>query len=57
MDLEETGPHHCGDAESPEEIEWLRGLIAEGLASGVCELSPKEIIEEIIADRRARHRA
>lgn len=36
------------------ETEWLRGLIAEGLASGVLDQKPEAIIEEIIAERRAR---
>ncbi|MET0241785.1 MAG: type II toxin-antitoxin system ParD family antitoxin [Sphingobium sp.] len=37
-----------------EETEWLRGLIAEGLASGVLDEEPEAIIEDIIADRRRR---
>lgn len=37
-----------------EEIEWLRGLIAEGLASGVIDDEPEVVLENIIADRRAR---
>jgi antitoxin ParD1/3/4 len=36
------------------ETEWLRGLIAEGLASGVSDETPETIIENIIARRRAR---
>ena len=39
---------------SAEETEWLRGLIAEGLASGVSDEKPDTIIENIIARRRAR---
>jgi antitoxin ParD1/3/4 len=35
-----------------DETEWLRGLIAEGLASGVIDQEPKDVIESIIADRR-----
>lgn len=42
------------EEESAEETEWLRGLIAEGLASGVIDTEPEDIIEEIIAERRAR---
>jgi antitoxin ParD1/3/4 len=33
---------------------WLRGLIEEGLASGVVDKDPKEIIREIMAERPAR---
>lgn len=37
-----------------EETIWLRGLIKEGLASPVLKQKPADIIEEIIAERRAR---
>lgn len=37
-----------------EETEWLRGLIAEGLASGVIDEEPEAVLESIIAERRAR---
>lgn len=37
------------------ETEWLRDMIAEGLASGVADEQPEETIENIIAKRRARH--
>jgi antitoxin ParD1/3/4 len=37
-----------------DETVWLRGLIEEGLASGVIEREPEDVIEEIIANRRAR---
>ena len=37
-----------------DETVWLRGLIEEGLASGVIEKEPEDVIEEIIANRRAR---
>ncbi|HMT44597.1 MAG TPA: type II toxin-antitoxin system ParD family antitoxin [Chakrabartia sp.] len=36
-----------------DETEWLKGLIAEGLASPVVDMEPEDIIEEIIAKRRA----
>lgn len=36
-------------------IEWLREQIAEGLASGVVEGRPEDLIEDIIAARKARH--
>ena len=39
---------------APDETEWLRGLIAEGLASGVSDETPETIIENIIARRPAR---
>ncbi len=37
-----------------DETEWLRALIAEGLASGISEEKPETIIDNIIAKRRAR---
>lgn len=40
--------------EAMSETEWLRGLIQEGLESGIAEGSPKKIIEEIIAERHAK---
>ncbi|KPL68736.1 hypothetical protein SZ64_11910 [Erythrobacter sp. SG61-1L] len=36
-----------------EEAEWLRAMIDEGLASGVVDADPKDVIEQIIAQRRA----
>jgi len=36
------------------ETEWLRGLVAEGLASGVVDEEPEAVIENIIARRRAK---
>ena len=36
------------------ETEWLRGLVAEGLASGVIDEEPETVIENIIARRRAK---
>lgn len=36
------------------ETEWLRGLIAEGLASGVVDEEPETVIENIIARRRTK---
>ena len=40
--------------ETPEELSRLRGLIEEGLASGISEGEPEDIIEQIIADWPAR---
>jgi antitoxin ParD1/3/4 len=40
--------------ETPEEIAWVREKVAEGLASGVIDKEPEDVIEEIIAERRAR---
>lgn len=37
-----------------DETVWLRGLIEEGLASGVIEKDASEIIEDIIAERHLR---
>lgn len=37
-----------------DETEWLRGLIAEGLASGIIEKDAKEVLREIMAERPAR---
>jgi antitoxin ParD1/3/4 len=36
------------------ETEWLRGLAAEGLASGISDEKPETIIDNIIAKRRTR---
>lgn len=35
------------------ETEWLRGLVAEGLASGIVDEEPEAVIENIIARRKA----
>lgn len=35
------------------ETEWLRGLVAEGLASDIVDEEPEAVIENIIARRRA----
>ena len=43
------------EQDEAREIEWLREQIAEGLASGVIDKKPEDVIEEIIAERRARH--
>jgi len=43
------------EQEEAEEIAWLREQIAEGLASGIVDKEPEDVIEEIIAERRARH--
>ncbi|MBA3879526.1 MAG: type II toxin-antitoxin system ParD family antitoxin [Sphingobium sp.] len=37
-----------------EDTRWLRSLIAEGTASGTIDKAPDVVIEEIIAERRAR---
>jgi antitoxin ParD1/3/4 len=33
------------------DTEWLRGLVAEGLASGIVDEEPEAVIETIIAGR------
>lgn len=38
-----------------ERIQWLREQIAEGAASGLVDGEPEDLIEGIIAARRARH--
>ena len=38
-----------------EETVWLRGLIEEGLASGIVDEEPEAVIESIIAERRLRN--
>ena len=40
--------------EADEETEWLREQIDIGRASGIIDKDPREVIEEIIAERRAR---
>jgi antitoxin ParD1/3/4 len=36
------------------ETEWLRGLVAEGLASGVIDKEPEDVLREIMAEHPAR---
>ena len=44
------------DQESAEDdTEWLRGLIAEGLASGRLNQRPEDVLREIIAEYPARN--
>jgi Arc/MetJ-type ribon-helix-helix transcriptional regulator len=38
-----------------ERTRWLREQIAEGLASGMVDGEPEDLIEGIIAARKARH--
>lgn len=43
------------DQESePDDVEWVKAMLAEGEASGVSDEQPETIIENIIAQRRAR---
>ena len=41
------------DAE-PEDVEWVKAQLAEGMASGISDEKPETIIANIIARRRAR---
>lgn len=44
------------DQESePDDSEWVKAMLAEGLASGIIDKDPRDVIEDIIAERRARH--
>ena len=44
------------DQESAEDdTEWVRGLIAEGLASGRLNQRPEDVLREIIAEYPARN--
>jgi len=43
------------EQEEASKIEWLREQIAEGEASGMIDKEPEDVIEEIIAARRARN--
>lgn len=39
------------DQESePDNVEWVRQMVAEGLASGRLNRDPREVLEEIIAE-------
>jgi antitoxin ParD1/3/4 len=38
----------------PDDIEWVKTMLAEGVASGISDEEPEKIIENIIARRRAR---
>ncbi|MFO6446204.1 type II toxin-antitoxin system ParD family antitoxin [Erythrobacter sp. NE805] len=41
-------------SETPEYIAWVREKVAEGLASGVCEEDAFAVLDEIVANRKAR---
>jgi antitoxin ParD1/3/4 len=43
------------EQEDAEKLDWMREQIAEGLASGVIDREPEDVIEDIIAARRAKH--
>jgi antitoxin ParD1/3/4 len=43
------------EQDKAERIRWLREQIAEGEASGMVDGRPEDLIEEIIAARKARH--
>lgn len=42
------------DRAEVEDTAWVREKVAEGLASGIIDKDPTEVIEDIIAARRAR---
>lgn len=43
------------DQESePDDIEWVRAMVAEGLASGISDETPETIIDNVIARRQSR---
>lgn len=42
------------DLDEAADTAWVREQVAIGLASGVIDKNPREVIEEIIAERRAR---
>lgn len=42
------------DRAEAEDTAWVRAMIEEGEASGYLDQDPREIIEEIIAERHAR---
>ena len=42
------------DLEEAADTAWVRKKVAEGLASGFIDKDPSQVIEEIIASRRAR---
>lgn len=37
--------------QAEDDTQWLRALIDEGLASGIVEAEPEDVIEQIIGDR------
>lgn len=37
-----------------DDAAWLRGLVAEGLASGVIDKEPEDVLREIMAEHPAR---
>ncbi|MGV3513321.1 MAG: ribbon-helix-helix domain-containing protein [Novosphingobium sp.] len=57
--FEDIGSYLCAlvtrDLEEAARVKWIREQIAAGEASGIIDRDPHELIEEIIANRRARH--
>jgi antitoxin ParD1/3/4 len=43
------------EQERTQRIEWLREQIEEGHSSGIVDGEPEDLIEQIIAARKARH--
>ncbi|MBA4305528.1 MAG: type II toxin-antitoxin system ParD family antitoxin [Sphingopyxis sp.] len=37
-----------------DDATWLRGLVAEGLASGIIDKEPEDVLREIMAEHPAR---
>jgi antitoxin ParD1/3/4 len=42
------------DLDEAADVAWVREQVAEGLASGFIERDAREVLKEIVADRRAR---
>jgi len=40
--------------ETPEYIAWVREKVAEGLASGIIDRDPRDVLDEIVARRKER---
>lgn len=41
-------------ASVPDDVEWVKAMLAEGMATGISDEGPETVIENIIARRRAK---
>ena len=54
LDLIRRDMEDAAFPETPEQIAWIREKLEEAEASGIVDRDPRDVIEEIIAKRRAR---
>lgn len=54
LDLIQRDMAEAEATETAEYIAWVREKVAEGLASGVIHRDPRNVLDEIVAERHAR---